>query len=1244
MQTQDQVNREIVERQRMLDRERADLEARLASRRQARPAAAPASDERLREIAEQLVALREELKSDIADGLTREVAGLRGEMASLKNSAGQALPPAMRQELVRLAECIERLGERGPDAGNAGLVREVEGFRAMLGEMSDDSAENWKAMHRRLGDFDPQTVRGEIAAMVARVEDIQSAIAGMAESAADSGVEARLKAVATSLATLAEQSSLDEAAIEHRFSELGERLDEISHAVVSVGSRSDRTEDAETLARIEQRVEALVRQMDNTGELEALEGLTTRLSMLTQNINSLASEESVAGLGARLDQLSTMLETGRSVQGDGDLADRLMEISAKIDTLGEGAVNDGLARRLDDLAARIDDVAVGIGSANQELIDRVETLVARTEKQAAAIPAASFESLDERLADIARRLDETRASPADTEILQNLESQLANLSDLISQPAAADLGGGVFANRLSVVEEHLETNDEYIIEAARQAAEAVVAAYARQPAGEGLRADEIAVISELAEDLRALEKLSQQSDERTARAFDAVHDTLVKIADHLENLGNANGVAVAPAVARQPVGESVYESFSDIHEDDRPVPAFGQRVEAVSDPHSRDEDEDAAEATHAFLSRAADDDELAADEIFADVVSVSEDQNPAKKSKAGARRGLLSGIGRRLRKGQDDAPAPRDGETTPERADLDDAPSLDPSDALEQDESDLSDAISSNEPLEPGTGAPDLDRIFRKVRAAQGDATGDNSDFIAAARRAAQAAAAEVETTEAGGSARSGGLKGMLRARRRPILLAVGAVLLVVMSWPLANALLNRPDASVAQNAPAEQTADAAPARVSNEKTGATAATDAEGPALPKVRAIDEGASSMPAAGDAGADQAQMTPMAPARPSASEPGTDPDAVASQPPAQFEAQAGSPTVQAAQPSADAADGGKPANLDASAQPQAAAPAMQASAPAPAAETASAKASAGEQPASAAAIPAIPDAIGPESLKLAARDGDGKALFEIGSRFTDGRGVDIDLKQAAQWYRAAAERGLAPAEYRLANFYEKGQGVERDIDTALEWYKKAAGQGNVSAMHNLAVLYAMGRDGTPDYSEAAGWFRKAADHGVKDSQYNLAILYAQGHGVPRDLAKSYKWFALAASDGDSDSVRKRDQVAAALSKDELARARASVSDWKAEPADPAANTVEIPPAWSGKDSRTASVDMSKAIRNIQVILDNNGFDAGKPDGVMGEKTRSAIRAFQKSVDQKPTGEITDDLIKELLALNKKQQKES
>lgn len=288
--------------------------------------------------------------------------------------------------------------------------------------------------------------------------------------------------------------------------------------------------------------------------------------------------------------------------------------------------------------------------------------------------------------------------------------------------------------------------------------------------------------------------------------------------------------------------------------------------------------------------------------------------------------------------------------------------------------------------------------------------------------------------------------------------------------------------------------------------------------------------------------------------------------------------------------------------------------------------------------AAPIIAVPATLEPKALADAAGAGDPLALFEIGARFTDGRGVTADLTEAARWYQLAADKGFAPAEYRIANLYEKGSGVARDLAKARDYYERAADAGNASAMHNLAVLYATGVDGKPDIANAVKWFKQAADLGVSDSQFNLAILYARGNGIPQDLEESYKWFAVAAKGGDKDAAQKRDDVANAMRPEQLQNARAKVDLWKVKPLDPKANAADIPDAWTGKGLKTATVDMKKAIRNIQAILNNNGFDAGKPDGEMGAKTTAAIKAFQTSAGMEPDGRITDRLVKELLARNK------
>ena len=140
------------------------------------------------------------------------------------------------------------------------------------------------------------------------------------------------------------------------------------------------------------------------------------------------------------------------------------------------------------------------------------------------------------------------------------------------------------------------------------------------------------------------------------------------------------------------------------------------------------------------------------------------------------------------------------------------------------------------------------------------------------------------------------------------------------------------------------------------------------------------------------------------------------------------------------------------------------------------------------------------------------------------------------------------------------------------------------------------------------------------------------------MKQDLEESYKWFGVAAKGGDTDAATKQEEVGKAMRKEQLDSARAKLNSWNAKPLDPNANAVNIPDEWaSGKKLTTASIDMTKAILNIQAILNKNGFDAGTPDGKMGAKTIAAIKSFQSSIGQEPTGKVDDAMVRELLKRN-------
>ncbi len=219
--------------------------------------------------------------------------------------------------------------------------------------------------------------------------------------------------------------------------------------------------------------------------------------------------------------------------------------------------------------------------------------------------------------------------------------------------------------------------------------------------------------------------------------------------------------------------------------------------------------------------------------------------------------------------------------------------------------------------------------------------------------------------------------------------------------------------------------------------------------------------------------------------------------------------------------------------------------------------------------------LPDAIGGPLLRNAALKGDAGAAYEIGMRYAEGKGVAVNLDEAAKWYDRAAQAGVVPAIFRLGTFYEKGLSVKKDVDIARRYYIQAADRGNAKAMHNLAVLDADGGGKGADYTSASQWFRKAADRGVADSQFNLGILYARGIGVEQNLAESFKWFSLAAAQGDADAAHKRDDIAKRLDAQSLAAAKLAIQTFTAEPQpDDAVNVPAPAGGWDGAPSQASA----------------------------------------------------------------------
>ncbi|MDZ7825209.1 MAG: tetratricopeptide repeat protein [Gammaproteobacteria bacterium] len=130
---------------------------------------------------------------------------------------------------------------------------------------------------------------------------------------------------------------------------------------------------------------------------------------------------------------------------------------------------------------------------------------------------------------------------------------------------------------------------------------------------------------------------------------------------------------------------------------------------------------------------------------------------------------------------------------------------------------------------------------------------------------------------------------------------------------------------------------------------------------------------------------------------------------------------------------------------------------------------------------------------------------------------------DPVAARDWYRAAAERGIAAAQSRLGHLLHQGApGIEPDPDRALMWFREAAKQGDARAQSWLGWAYDAGVGVRADPREALRWYTRAARRDDASAQVNLARLHESGRGTPRSMEQARYWYEQAAQQGELNAM--------------------------------------------------------------------------------------------------------------------------
>lgn len=894
-------------------------------------------------------------------------------------------------------------------------------------------------------------------------------------------------------------------------------LAEIRHAMTEAMPRR-------AIESVETEIRSLSRRIDENRSSgvdgQALAGVERALIEIHAAVRSLTPAEQLTGydeairnLGAKLDLILRANDDPSTVRQLESAIAALRAIVANV------ASNDALERLSDDLrqlSSKVDQLGQSrdTGSSFAVLEQRIEALTASLENRERPV-AATIDTahIEEALRALTDRIDRLQVGNDSSSALTHLEQRVSQLLERVE--AMHDPR----ANNMSRVEDGLQDILRYLERQQTTFAALAESQSQRRPDP----SPDTGLIDLVKRELSDIRFSQTKTDRQTQDSLEVVHNTLGHVVDRLAMIeGDLRDARTSTTQPMQAPRETAPWMTSQATADYRPASFAPSIAPAMAPPVAQ------PEPFRPELPNPA------AAQVATAMARPAPDQRPDQ----GGNHSAFAAAPREFHAGPPAAHAPTAPIPPKAIADI-----LEPHTAPPQRPTPIAPELPPDHPLEPGTRpagrvASPAERIAASENALSDIPAGkrepvSTSSFIAAARRAAQAAAAQPVDPKAKAApdkAKKDKVKAKAQAQTdspktvnaepgkggssvsskiRAVLVAASVVVIVLGTFKFAMSLLDGD--SVLPAAPAAQS---------------------ESDALPSTQAP------------------VTTPTAPGQVTPSM--TSPTPIGRQ------------SYNKAMPS------------EAETIAMLGIPQDQTPADAPPANdvTGTIPTSANGQKLSLVKVPAteqLPEAIGGPQLRGAALKGDPTAAYEVGLRFSEGKGIPPNLEEAAKWYDRAAQAGLIPAIFRLGTFYEKGLGVKKDADTARRYYVMAAERGNAKAMHNLAVLDADGGGKGANYKSASQWFRKAAERGVADSQFNLGILYARGIGVEQNLAESYKWFTLAAAQGDADAGHKRDDVAKRLDAQSLAAAKLAIQTFTAEPQPD--DAINVPAPGGGWDATAA-----------------------------------------------------------------------
>ena len=155
---------------------------------------------------------------------------------------------------------------------------------------------------------------------------------------------------------------------------------------------------------------------------------------------------------------------------------------------------------------------------------------------------------------------------------------------------------------------------------------------------------------------------------------------------------------------------------------------------------------------------------------------------------------------------------------------------------------------------------------------------------------------------------------------------------------------------------------------------------------------------------------------------------------------------------------------------------------------------------------------------DSLYRLAKDfNDPTTCYLVARKYYTGNEYPLDKKQAATWFKKAAQAGHAKAQWYLGRMYAKGDGVAKNTAVAINYLQQANSNGQEEAAYDLAMLFLDNGGDKPDYTKAAQWLTTSAKNDNARAAFQLGKLAVDGKLDNYDPQQAEKWLRLASDLG-------------------------------------------------------------------------------------------------------------------------------